>query len=106
MRTPPAIARAWGAWDGGAWAAWAAWAGWWGAVDSLFDGMGEGGNKGERRDGKWHWMPVVDVSIADGKGRGALLVGTDALQWSDGGGGRGGHGNGDQQRDGAKMSNE
>jgi len=37
-------------------------------------------------------MPVVDVSIADGKGRGALLVGTGALQWSDGGGGRGGHG--------------
>ena len=72
-----------------AWAAWAAWAGWWGAVDSLFDGMGEGGNKGERRDGKWHWMKVEDVLIVDGKGRGALLVGTGALQRSDGGGHRG-----------------
>ena len=81
-----------------------AWAGWWGAVDSWADGKGT--IEGERRDGMWHWMPVEDVSIADGKGRGALLVGTDALQWSDGGGGRGGHGNGDQQRDGAKMSNE
>ena len=69
-----------------------AWAGWWGAVDSWADGMGEGTTEGERRDGKWHWMPVVAVSIADGKGRGALLVGTGALQRSDGGRGRGGHG--------------
>ena len=74
-----------------------AWAGWWGAVDSWADGKGT--IEGERRDGMWHWMPVEDVSIADGKGRGALLVGTGALQRSDGGGGRGGHGkSGDQQR--------